>query len=737
MPYFSNRAKLLSGALSILLLGTLVFTYLTYLQISDLIREEENSYIQDTMEKWDHWAAHNFSVVTSLAETIAADQEARHRDEKYKFFLSQSTKSGNFQYLAYGLEDGYYAINAWDIPEGYDPRERPWYKASKSVLTPVVTWPYKSPKKNSPLYISFTAPIIKNNQFIGVVTGDVTMEFLLNDMLSELLYRGGNAFLIDQSGRILIHNKTDLIGKHVSELDELFSKGQTFPVDNYQYLTHGSNTNYRITSLAKADYLLVLSMNQAHQEQLLKNELFMFLRYAPFVILLILACFYFYNKKLFLPIIDSLEHDTNTKLPNKTKVKKKIESRFLARHKEGMLIIVTLDNFNQLIAAYPKSMVITLQNQVKARIQKLLTANSLLGSFSESSFIAYSPFNLCGTGLAQLSYLQALSDDVTKAYHIDNQELHCTFCLGASSFPSDAKGLEQLIDNAFSASACAREDDTLSYSLFVPEHNQQLGKAILLSNAIKKAIGKGEFTLVYQPQIDARNKKVIGLEALIRWKSPELGRMVSPVEFIPVAEASDLIVEIGDYVIDATAKQINRWNQQGRNFGKVSINISPRQLLKHDFLEKLSTVMRLHGVDAKQIELEITETTVLGDPQTSIGVMQKLKNKGFSIAIDDFGTGYSSLEYLKIMPLNKLKIDRAFIKNLENDEKDRVIVKMIVAMAGTLGYQVLAEGVENKAQLEYLQASGCHLIQGYYFAQPMNVSQLDCFLVKVLPEVAN
>ena len=728
MPYFSNRTKLIAGSLGILAFGIMVFTFFTYLQISGLIHEEENTYIQKTMEKWDHWAEHNFSVVTSLAETIAADSEAMHHDEKYKFFLSQAANFGYLQYLAYGLEDGYYTVDGWDIPKDYDPRERPWYKTSKSSLTPTITWPYKSPNTNSPLYISFTAPIIKNDQFIGVVTGDVTMEFLVKDFLSELVYRGGNAFLIDRTGRILTHSDKQWVGKHLSELDPLFSVEQIFPVNNYSALVDGDSTSYRITSLDHADYLLVLAMDEAHKNQLLKKELLFLLGYAPFVILLILVSLYFYNKKLFLPIIHSLEHDANTKLPNKTNIKKKIDSRFLAKNKAGMLIIVSFDDYNQLNAAYPKYILLSLQNEVKERIQKLLMPNSEVGFFSENRFIIYSPFPANGAGLEQFKYLQVLSDEVAKAYLIDGQELHCTFCIGGSCFPSDAMELEQLIDNAFSAIACAKEDEMLTYSLFVPEHNQQLGKAILLSNAIKKAIGKQEFQLVYQPQIDACDGQMMGVEALIRWPSAEFERMISPVEFIPVAEASDLIVEIGDYVIDAAIKQISLWNKQAVNVGKVSINISPRQLLKKNFLDKLLTTLRLHKVDASQVELEITETTVLSNPQKSIEIMQALKMKGFSIAMDDFGTGYSSLEYLKIMPLNKLKIDRAFIKDLEIDEKDGVIVKTIVAMANALGYLVLAEGVENQAQLDFLQANGCQLIQGYYFAKPMGASQLARFL---------
>jgi len=704
------------------------------LQVSELIHEEEETYIQTTLKKWHHWTEHNFAIITSLADTLSKNHKENLRDPKFQFFLSQTIKSKDLLYLAYGLEDGYYAVGGWSTPDNYDPRERPWYQTSKVHLAPKITWPYKSPVNDSPLYLSLTAPIINKGEFFGVVTGDVTMEFLVNDLFSELTYRGGNAFLINESGHILIHNDKKWTGKHLSEFDPTFTSTQRFKVGGYSatQLIETNQTNYSITTLSNADSLLVLSTSKEHEEQLLKNELYELLSETPIMVTLVLVGLFFYNKKLFLPIVYALEHDSNTKLPNKTSTKKQINQRFLDKNNSGALIIIGMDNFNQLNAAYSKKTVLLLQNQIKNRLQALLSTNSLLGFFSDSNFIAYSPHNSFDTGMQRLKYLQLLSDAIATVYMVDDQELHCTFSIGASCFPSDTKELDQLIDNAFSAMASARDEGTLSYSLFVPEHNQTLGKTVLLTNAIKKAIRKNEFELAFQPQIDARTKQVIGVEALIRWPSSELNRRVSPVEFIPVAEASDLIVEIGDYVIDAAVNQISCWNNKGIKFGKVSINISPRQIMKADFLEKLLEKLRLHRVQAKYIELEITETTVLGNPQRSIEVMKELQNSGFSIAMDDFGTGYSSLEYLKIMPLNKLKIDRAFIKDLDSSERDAVIVKMVVAMANALGYQVLAEGVENTKQLKYLENHGCHLIQGYYFAKPMNATELECYLNKEL-----
>ena len=728
MPQLSNKYKLVLGALGILAIIIFILTFIAYIQISRLIQEEENQYIQHTIEKWHNWTEQNFSIVTNLADSLSKESKENRRNEKYQFFISEVTKSQNFLYLAYGLEDGYYTIDGWEIPDGYDPRTRPWYKTSKSLQAPVITWPFEGPKKDSPTYISLSSPIIKNEQFIGVVSSYVTMDFLEKNLLSDLIYRGGSAFLIDISGRILIHTDRQWVGKNLSEFDPLFSPKDTFPDDNYW--ASGTRNDYRITALENADSLLVLATNHGHQNQLLLGEFYFLLMVAPLVIFLILLSLYFYNKKIFLPIIHSLEHDANTKLLNKTHIKKKIDEHFLSKHKEGMLIIVSMDNFNQLSAAYPKVTILGLQNQIKTRIQQVMNIDSVLGFFSDNRFLLYSPFPVRDTELKQLKYLQELSDAVVQSYQVEDQELHCTFGIGASCFPFDSIELEQLIDNAFSAIASAREDKSQSYCLFVPEHNTQLGQAILMSNAIKIAIKNNEFKLVYQPQVDTKNRKTIGVEALIRWSSSELGRVVSPAEFIPVAEASNLIIEIGDYVINSVARQVSLWAEQGVDVGKVSINVSPRQLLAPDLLDKLLKQLALYNVETNKVELEITETTLMVNPEKSINVMNKLKKSGFCIAMDDFGTGYSSLEYLKTMPLDKLKIDRAFIKGLDSNSKEEVIVKMVMGMADALDYSVVAEGVENKEQLVYLQNNGCHLIQGYYFAKPMAPEQLSDFTIR-------
>ena len=729
MTQLSNKQKLAFSVLSIVFSGLLIFAYLSYLHIREIVKQEDELYIESILDKWVHWREHNFATIQALADTLAASEDSPARREKIRFFLSQAAKSGELMYLGYGLENGFYDVNDWAIPADYDPRTRPWYQASKASLTPRITWPYKSPLVDSPLYISLTTPIVRDDTFIGVATGDITMAFLEKDLLRDLLAKGGDAFLIAPNGQILIHHDKALIGQHISQLAPRFAPNAEFKLNDYQdiRLIEGADVDYRITTLSHSDSLFVLVTSHAHMEQQLKNETFRLLAYFPAVLVLIAFCLYVYNKRLFSPIIQSLEFDADTQLPNKNNIKRQIAHRLQQQGTQGLLLLFSTDNFNQLVAAYSKATVTQLQNEAKSRIQSKLRADSQFGFFSENRFIAFSPIQSQETAIEWLEYIQALSDELNQPYFILEQELHCTISIGASSFPTDANELELLIDNAFTALGNIQAQKSPHYCLFTPEHNQQLSESLILSNAIKKALANEEFYLVYQPQIDAPSTTIKGAEALIRWQSQELGRQISPGEFIPVAEASDLIVELGDFVIRTAVKQAGAWNEMGVDYGKISVNISPRQLLKPDFIGKLLHTLASYRVTPSQIELEITETTVIHEPTRTIHILHQLKDLGFSLAMDDFGTGYSSLEYLRKLPLNKVKIDRAFIQDIDSDEKGCVITKMIIGMAKALEFTPLAEGVETSEQLAYLDAHGCYLIQGYWFSKPLLPGEFEQF----------
>jgi len=265
---------------------------------------------------------------------------------------------------------------------------------------------------------------------------------------------------------------------------------------------------------------------------------------------------------------------------------------------------------------------------------------------------------------------------------------------------------------------------------FTAQINQEFSDAQQIHNAMKKGLNSSEFTMVYQPQVNVSTGKLFAVESLVRWHSYSLNRMVSPAEFIPIAESNGLMVSLGDNIIRQVFRQISKWNKQGVEVPLVSINISPQQLLANNFYDNLLVNIKYFEISPVQIELEITETCLLVNPKETIALLYKLSQQGFSIAIDDFGTGYSSLEYLNSMPLHKLKIDRTFIVDLDKKEKSAVLVKTIIAMANNLGLSVLAEGVESQEEADTLLALGCDKIQGYLYSKPLIAKDLEAYVAE-------
>ena len=248
-----------------------------------------------------------------------------------------------------------------------------------------------------------------------------------------------------------------------------------------------------------------------------------------------------------------------------------------------------------------------------------------------------------------------------------------------------------------------------------------------LENGLKKALEQQEFSLVYQPKVDLRSRKIVGAEALLRWHSRDLGN-VSPMEFIPVAEETGQILAIGDWVMLEACLQIGRWYDQGLLVDGLAVNVSTRQFRQRDFVAKVKNVMSITHVPPGLLEIEITESAIMDNIETAAFMLEELSREGIRITIDDFGTGYSSLGYLKSFALHALKIDRSFIRDIPGDPDDEMLVRMIITLANNLGLTVIAEGVETGNQLTYLENCHCDQMQGYYFSKPVSAEELEKIL---------
>lgn len=308
---------------------------------------------------------------------------------------------------------------------------------------------------------------------------------------------------------------------------------------------------------------------------------------------------------------------------------------------------------------------------------------------------------------------------------LQEHELFAGASIGISIFPGDGRDAETLIKNADLAMYRAKAAGKNNYQLFTESMNEQVTRRLVLENDLRRALERQEFEVLYQPKVDIDSGTIAGCEALVRWRRD--GELVSPVEFIPLAEETGLIVPIGEWVLQTACKEAGIWRERGYPVS-VAVNLSPRQFHEKDLVEKVVAMLEETGLTPAALELEITEGIVMDDVAEAIRTLRALREQGILFAIDDFGTGYSSLQYLKQLPLDSLKIDRAFIRDLPGDEEDAAIAAATISMAHSLGLKVVAEGVETEAQLYFLQQRGCELFQGYLFSKPVDAETFFRYL---------
>ena len=315
-------------------------------------------------------------------------------------------------------------------------------------------------------------------------------------------------------------------------------------------------------------------------------------------------------------------------------------------------------------------------------------------------------------------------DATQEPFDIEGNTIHLGAKIGISLYPTDATSVDELFNHAIAAKKYCKQNSTRFNYYFYDQHMQELSqKHLQLEKEIYKAIEEEQWHLLYQPKLDINQERIIGAEALIRWNHPDRG-LITPYEFIDFAEQRKLIIPIGDWVISETCRQIRDFISQGITDCKIAVNLSPVQLMQPDIVQKIFDALDEYNVPPRLFEIEITETAIMENIKVANESLRRLSARGISIAIDDFGTGYSSLNYLKSLPIDSLKIDRSFIKDVCHDKNDEKIVKTLISMAHSLGLRVVAEGVEDEEQLALLNHYQCDDIQGYLFSRPVEVQEL-------------
>ena len=309
----------------------------------------------------------------------------------------------------------------------------------------------------------------------------------------------------------------------------------------------------------------------------------------------------------------------------------------------------------------------------------------------------------------------------------DNEPIRLTASMGVSVYPHDGKDSYTLLRNADSAKHRAKLDGRNSYAFYTESLTKESIEHLKLQSALHDALDKKNFHLVYQPKLDFVTMKTTGFEALLRWRDPVLGN-VSPAKFIPIAEKIGLINDIGLWVLKEACQQGVKWISQGKKIGRIAVNVAGQQLQRTSFVDEVKLVLEETGLPASALELEVTESFMMSDPEVVIRDLQRLGEMGIELSIDDFGTGYSSLSYLKKLPIHKLKLDQSFVRDLPMDHDNAAIAKAVIALGQALNLKVVAEGVETEAQAEFLRESGCNEAQGYLYSKPRLPEALKDFL---------
>jgi diguanylate cyclase (GGDEF)-like protein len=323
---------------------------------------------------------------------------------------------------------------------------------------------------------------------------------------------------------------------------------------------------------------------------------------------------------------------------------------------------------------------------------------------------------------------QKILDAIARPFDLGGNEAYVGASIGIAAFPDDGDDAATLLKNADIAMYRAKEQGRNGYRFFTAEMNQRTLAKAQLNTDLRRAIERAEFTLHYQPKVDLADGRLRGLEALLRWNHPQRG-MVPPAEFIPALEDSGLILPVGEWVIAEACAQLRRWQQAGCAPVPVAVNLSPKQFRRRDLDRLIREALEREGMPAELLELEITESSLMEDPEDAVRSMHDLRAAGLKISIDDFGTGYSSLSYLTRLPLSALKIDRSFVRDAGDSEEAASIVRAVINMAQNLRFTVIAEGVETQEQVAFLRKHGCDQAQGYFFGRPVSAEQT----AKLLP----
>lgn len=417
-------------------------------------------------------------------------------------------------------------------------------------------------------------------------------------------------------------------------------------------------------------------------------------------------------------------HDPLTDLPNRLLFTDRTQQAlaYAQTNKRGCaLLLIDLDHFKHINDSLGHNAGDQVLKIVAGRLDALFDSGTTLARLGGDEFAVLA--ENCQQVVQAAALAQRIIDGLREPVLLDSRQLFISASIGISLFPSDALDAQQMLRNADSALFKAKSDGREGYALYTEELTAHAQQRVELVGELRRAIEQEELRVFYQPVHDLYSGRMLGVEALVRWQHPQRG-LVSPGEFIPIAEQSGLIADIDAWVLKTACGQMQQWRASGFELEFVAVNVSSRLFSRNDLHHQVARVLSETGLDPAFLELEVTESAVMEDPEMALEQLHRLRELGLRLAIDDFGTGYSSLLRLKRMPVQKLKIDQGFVAGLPQDEDDAAIVRVIIALGQALGMKVLAEGIETPAQASFLLENHCELGQGYLFGRPQPADEL-------------
>ncbi|WP_313891338.1 EAL domain-containing protein [Psychrobacillus sp.] len=669
------------------------------------------------------------------------------------------------------VENSYFvADHDFVSDELYDIRERSWYKKALKSDIPSFSPPYIDYASNQ-LTISITQPVIVENKKLGYLGVDIHLDNL-TELLKPFETDGQKLILVSNQGDILYDpenmwtafQNASLKEKEVWKLrkDKRTYYASVRQLDNLGWKI-GVYVPEEVVTAPLADFEKSTRVSWLIAIIVLLTALSLVLHYLlkdiPFIVRQInkikhgdLSVEIGINRKdevgeiaqaveqMAMQIKNQMDelnyqakHDTLTSLANRNSLEKTLQKwmeEINVANEIMTVIFLDLDQFKHVNDSKGHAYGDKLLIQVGERINDQRPKDSFFGRFGGDEFILI--IRSKKEALHEVhSSIEQIHESFLNPFLLFEEQVYITTSIGVSVYPIDAQTKDELLIHADTALYQAKEKGRNCIAFFTNEMKEQIEKVLKLKGGMRKALLNEEFFLHFQPQLDMNSGEVEGVEALIRWKHPELG-MISPADFIPLSESTGQIIAIGDWVIDASLQLAKRIANEKLNIKHIAINVSSLQLREVDFVEKLQRKITSYDVEASLLEIEITESVIMDHQEETIEKLLALKKMGIKIALDDFGTGYSSLNYLRLMPIDRVKVDRSFIQQIENDKIVQGILKTIVTLGHSLGFQIVAEGVEEEAQLQILREMNVDSVQGYYYSRPLDEKALVEFVKRSL-----